>query len=133
MLAGGGAGGGAIGVVDAEGAGLAGAGSDGVYWRAFDTTADAFTAPVLISDETAVTLDGPSGLSASSDAGGGLYAAWSDGRGVVLDYSNTGGSSWQPPLATGIQGAGPVVAGAGAGHALIAYTYESQEYLDAAP
>ena len=129
VLAGGGPGGGAIGVVDAEGAGLEGAGSDGVYWRAFDGTTHTFTAPVQISDETAVTLNGPSGLSASSDAGGGLYAAWSDSRGVVLDYSNAGGSSWQPPQATGIQGSGPVVAGASAGHAQIAYTYESQEYL----
>jgi hypothetical protein len=49
---------------------------------------------------------------------------------VVLDYSNTGGSSWQPPLATGIQGSGAVVAGAGGGSALLAYSYESQEYLD---
>jgi len=130
VLAGGGPSGGAIGVVDAEGAGLEGAGSDGVYWRAFDTTSDTFTGPVLISDETAVTLDGPSGLSASSDAGGGLYAAWSDNRGVVLDYSNTGGSSWQPPQATGIQGSGPVVAGASGGSAQVAYTYKSQEYLD---
>ena len=61
VLAGGGPSGGAIGVVDAEGAGLEGAGSDGVYWRAFDATTHTFTAPVLISDETAVTLDGPSG------------------------------------------------------------------------
>ena len=130
VLAGGGPSGGAIGVVDAEGAGLEGPGSDGVYWRAFDVTTDTFTGPVLISDETAVTLDGPSGLSASSDSGGGLYAAWSDNRGVVLDYSNTGGSSWQPPQATGIQGSGAVVAGASGGSAQVAYTYESQEYLD---
>ncbi|MGC2373802.1 MAG: hypothetical protein WA484_08005 [Solirubrobacteraceae bacterium] len=132
VLAGGGPGGGAIGVIDAEGPGLEGAGSDGVYWRAFDGTTHTFTAPVPISDETAVTLNGPSGLSASSDAAGGLYAAWSDSRGVVLDYSNTAGSSWQPPRATGIQGGGPVVAGASAGHAQVAYTYESQEYLDPA-
>ncbi len=130
VLAGGGPGGGAIGVIDAEGAGLEGAGSDGVYWRAFDGVTHNFSAPVQISDETAVTLTGPAGLSASSDSGGGLYAAWSDNRGVMLDYSDTGGSSWQPPLATGIQGSGPVVAGAGAGHAQVAYTYESQEYLD---
>ncbi len=130
VLAGGGPSGGAIGVVDEEGAGLEGAGSDGVYWRPFDETTGTFAAPVQISDETAVTLSGPSGLSASSDAGGGLYAAWSDGRGVVVDYSNTGGSSWQPPQATGIQGGGPVVAGASGGSALLAYTYESQEYLD---
>lgn len=130
VLAGGGPGGGAIGVIDAEGPGLEGAGPDGVYWRAFDGTTHTFTAPVLVSDETAVTLTGPSGLSACTDAGGGLYAAWSDSRGVVLDYSNTGGSSWQPPLATGIQGSGAVVAGAGGGSALLAYSYESQEYLD---
>ncbi len=130
VLAGGGPSGGAIGVVEAEGAGLEGAGSDGVYWRAFDTTTDAFSGPVLISDETAVTLNGPSGLSASSDVGGGLYAAWSDGRGVVLAYSNTAGSSWQPPQSTGIQGSAPVVAGASGGSAQVAYTYESQEYLD---
>ncbi|HXR28470.1 MAG TPA: hypothetical protein VN772_02745, partial [Solirubrobacteraceae bacterium] len=130
VLAGGGPSGGAIGVIDAEGAGLEGPGSDGVFWRAFDGTTHTFTAPVPISDETAVTLNGPSGLSASSDAGGGLYAAWSDNRGVMLDYSNTGGSSWQPPLATGIQGSGAVIAGASGGSAQVAYTYESQEYLD---
>jgi hypothetical protein len=130
VLAGGGPGGGAIGVLDAEGPGLEGAGSDGVYWRTFDAATDTFTGPVLISDETAVTLNGPSGLSASSDAGGGLYAAWSDDRGVVLEYSNTGGSSWQPPQATGIQGSGPVVAGADGGSAQVAYTYEAHEYLD---
>jgi hypothetical protein len=49
---------------------------------------------------------------------------------VVVSYSATGGASWSAPLATGIQGAGPVVAGAGGGSALLAYTYGSQEYLD---
>jgi hypothetical protein len=51
----------------------------------------------------------------------------------VLDYSNSAGTGWQAPIATGIQGSGPVVAGASAGHAQVAYTYESQEYLDTTP
>jgi hypothetical protein len=123
-------GGSAIGLLDTEGAGLAGEGSDGVYWRPFDTTSDTFSAPVPISDETAVTLDGPTGLSASSDAGGGVYAAWYDNRGIVVDYSNSNGTSWQAPVLTGIESANGVLAGVGGGGAEVAYEYAHQEYLD---
>jgi hypothetical protein len=124
-------GGSAIGVVQAEGAGLSGAGADGVYWRAFDIATDSFGAPVPISDETAQTVNGPVGLAAATDASAGLYASWLDARGVVVAYSPTAGASWPSVVATGIASGDDVVAGLGAGHAEVAYTYGAHEYLDA--
>ena len=122
-----------IGVVEAEGQGLSGPGSDGVYFRAFDAPGGTFGAPVELSDETSQTLDGAQGLSAAGDAGGGLWASWADARGVVIDYSASAGSSWQAPRATGIQSTDPVIADAGSGAAEVAYSYQSNEYLDPSP
>ena len=72
VLAGGGPTGGTIGLLEGEGPGLTGSGSDGVYFRRFDTATDRFDAPVLVSDETNQSLDGPSDVSLSPDADGGL-------------------------------------------------------------
>ncbi len=125
---------GGIGLLQDEGLGLGGiSGSVGVYYRPFNTTSKTFEAPVEISNETLVSYIGAEALSSSQDAAGGIYAAWADTRGVMLDYSSTHGTSWQAPLETGIKGTDAVVAGTGAGSAAIAYTYgtsETQEYLD---
>jgi hypothetical protein len=136
VLAGGGPAGGSIGMLDNEGAGLTGSGSDGVYYRAFSTTADSFGPPVLVSDETSNTLDGADDLSLSQDSAGGVYATWLDGRGWTLDYSTTPGSGWPAARATGlVQGAGSdaVVDGVGGGDAWLAYNYDpgsgTQEYV----
>jgi hypothetical protein len=136
VLAGGGPAGGAIGMLDDEGAGLTGSGSDGIYYRQFDTTTSSFGPPVPVSDETSQTLDGADDLSLSQDSAGGVYAAWFDGRGWTLDYSTTPGSSWPTARATGlVQGASSdaVVDGIGDGAAWLAYNYDAgsgtQEYV----
>jgi len=131
VLAGGGASGGAIGLLEAEGPGLGGSGSDGLYFRGFDPSTGAFGAPVLVSDETNETLDGPADVSLGSDATGGMYASWFDGRGFVLSYSPNGSANWTAPVAVSLAaGAGsPVVAGVGAGSGEVAYTDGLQEYV----
>jgi hypothetical protein len=131
VLAGGGPNGGSIGVLENEGPGLSASGSDGVYYRAFVPASASFAAPVLVSDETALTLSGATGLAASQDPGGGAYAIWLDRRGYVLVYSSDGGASWPVPGVIGLSpGAGDaVIAGAGQSNAQIAYTAGSQEYL----
>jgi hypothetical protein len=134
VLAGGGPGHAAIGAVDSEGPGLNGGGEDGLYFRPFSTSSDTFGGPSLISPEGSYTLDGADELSASEDSAGGLDAAWFDGRGVMLAHSSDGGSSWQTPSITGIEGGDIVVVGTSPGEASIAYTAnpsgdESQEYL----
>ena len=123
VLVGGGPAGGQIGVVESEGAGLAGAGSDGVYYRRFDASTERFLAPVLVSDETGPATGGAGQLSASQDSTGGVYAAWLDHRGTVLDYSSSAGTDWGAPLATGLGiVSDPVIAGVGAGDAVLAYS-----------
>ena len=135
VLTGGGPGHAGIGAVQSEGAGLNDAGADGISYLPFNLTSDTFGAPVSISEETPFTLDGADDLSASEDSAGGLYASWTDGRGVMLAHSSDGGASWQPAAITGIEGsADQVVLGTSPGLASIAYTAnpsgdETQEYL----
>jgi hypothetical protein len=134
VLTGGGPGHAAIGAVDSEGPGLNGGGEDGLYFRPFSTSSDTFGGPSLISPEGPYTLDGAVELSASEDSAGGLDAAWSDGRGVMLAHSSDGGATWQTPSITGIEGGDIVVVGTSPGEASIAYTAnpsgdETQEYL----
>ena len=124
-----------IGLLEDEGAGLGGSGEDGLYYRRFATATKTFEAPVELSNETHTSYGGADDVSAAQDAAGGVYAGWADQRGVIVDYSNTGGTSWGAPVATGIRGADAVVAGAGGGTAEVAYTYtpsggSSQVYLD---
>ena len=89
----------------------------------------------MISEETPFTSDGADDLSASEDSAGGLDAAWTDGRGVMLAHSSDGGTSWQPASITGIEASDDqVVLGTSPGLASIAYTAnpsgdETQEYL----
>ncbi len=133
-LTGGGPGHAAIGAVDSEGPGLNGGGEDGLYFRPFSTSSDTFGGPSLISPEGPYTLDGADELSASEDSAGGLDAAWSDGRGVMLAHSSDGGATWQTPSITGIEGGDIVVVGTSPGLASIAYTANpsgnaTQEYL----
>jgi hypothetical protein len=52
---------------------------------------DPYTPKERISPEGLYTLDGADALSASEDSAGGLYAAWVDGRGVMLAHSSDGG------------------------------------------
>ncbi len=135
VLAGGGAGHAAIGAVQSEGSGLNGVGADGISYVPFDIASDTFGAPVPISEEAPFTLLGADELSASEDSAGGLYACWTDGRGVMLAHSTDGGASWGAPSITNIEGAGDVVvAGTSPGEASIAYTAnpsgsDPQEYL----
>ena len=135
VLAGGGPGGGSIGLLEDEGAGLSGSGSEGVYFRAFDATSDTFGAPLLLSDETTHTVNGATALAIASDKSGGMYAIWLDHRGHVLDYSANGGAAWAAPAAIGLNSdaSGAVVAGTGKGNSEIAYTENpgsgSREYL----
>ncbi len=124
-----------IGVVQSEGGGLNGVGEDGIYFHAFDSSTETFGGAVPISQETPFTLLGATGLSASEDSGGGLYASWVDSRGVELDYSATPTSSWPVPVTALTEGGDPVVAGVGSGNAEVAYNGNfgagSQEYLQA--
>lgn len=135
VLTGGGQGHAGIGAVQSEGAGLNGAGADGISYLPFNLSSDTFGAPVSISEETPFTLLGAEALSASEDSAGGLYACWVDDRGVMLASSSDDGASWQPAEITGIEaGANPVVLGTSPGLASIAYTSspgggETQEYL----
>jgi hypothetical protein len=94
VLAGGGATGGAIGLLEDEGPGLSGGGSDGVYYRQFDAATEMFGAPALVSDETRTTQSGADELDLSQDSSGGVYATWLDSRGYELAYRPSGGVSW---------------------------------------
>jgi hypothetical protein len=123
-----------IGVFEDEGPGLEGSGPDSVDYRPFDPSTKSFGAPVEVSDETNLTLSGADDLSLSQDAGGGIYAMWSDSRNLELSYSDTAGASWQTPVtALGGEASDPIVAGVGSGNAEVAYTAStddgSQEYL----
>jgi hypothetical protein len=135
VLTGGGPGHAAIGAVQSEGSGLNGVGADGVSYVPFNIATDTFGVPVQISEEAPFTLLGVDELSASEDSAGGLYACWTDGRGVMLAHSTDGGASWGAPSITNIEGAGNVVvAGTSPGEASIAYAANPsgsnpQEYL----
>ncbi|HMD52613.1 MAG TPA: hypothetical protein VKG62_07850, partial [Solirubrobacteraceae bacterium] len=136
VLAGGGPSGGSIGLLYEAGPGLSGAGADGIYYRSYSTAAMAFGGPVLVSEETSLTLLGAEQLSLSKDGGEGVYAAWNDSRGLVLAYSSNGGATWQPPVQTGLNSypgfnaGSSVIAGIGGGQAAIAYAAGGQDYLD---
>jgi hypothetical protein len=118
-----------IGLLEDEGGGLEGDGSDGIDYRAFDPTTLGFESPVQVSDETTHTLDGAGDLSVSQDAEGGIYAMWGDLRGFELSYSNDGGREWQTPVLTIPEAASdPIVVGVGAGNFDVAYELNGQEY-----
>ncbi|MGP0049527.1 MAG: hypothetical protein ACLPZR_11875 [Solirubrobacteraceae bacterium] len=120
-----------IGLLEAEGPGLSGSGSDGLYFRAFQPASSSFGPPVLVSDETDQTLSGPADVSLGSDPTGGMYASWGDARGFVLSYSSDGGATWTAPVAVSLNAGAsdPVVAGTAARSGELAYTDGSQEYL----
>ncbi len=132
VLAGGGPSGGPIGLLENEGPGLVGSGSEGVYFRAFEPTSGGFSAPVLVSDETSTSLDGADDLSLGADGEGGMYAAWLDHRGWVLDYSENAGQTWGSVATLGLDfdtAGDVVVAGLGSGNAELADDNNGQEYL----
>lgn len=120
-----------IGVLEQEGNGIDGAGSDyALDFRPFDVNATAtggsFGAPVQLQDVTKVSLGGAGNLDLADDSGTGVYASWEDGQGLVLDYSPNGGASWNgpvtvPELSNGASQGDPVIAGVGAGGVEIAY------------
>jgi hypothetical protein len=126
-----------IGLLEDEGPGLYTSGSDGIYYRAFNATTKNFPTPVLVSDETLTTLDGADDLSVSQDGTGGIYAAWTDGRGVTLAYSSNGGATWTTPFGTGLDqtsaASDPVVAGIGGASAVIAFDAGTTEELQVVP
>jgi hypothetical protein len=122
LASGGGAG---IGVLEEQGSGVSGAGSDYTLdYRPFDATATggSFGPPVELSDVTEQVLDGVDALDVSEDSGTGVYAMWEDGQGTVIDYSANGGANWggqvvaPPPY-----GGHDVIAGVGGGNAVIAW------------
>jgi hypothetical protein len=123
-----------IGVLEDEGPGLSGAGSDGIYYRPFSITTKTFSgSPALVSDETSQTLDGADGLSVSQDSTGGIYASWTDGRGLTLAYSPNGGTSWTSPFGSELETSDPIVAGVGGGTAEVAYDSGGTEELQVVP
>jgi hypothetical protein len=115
-----------IGVLQEEGSGISGAGSDWqMAYRPFNATATGgtFGSPVELADVTSEVLDGVSALDLSEDSGTGVYALWESGR-SVLDYSENGGASWSGPVVTPVPyTADGVIAGVGGGNAEIAYVY----------
>jgi len=117
-----------IGVLETEGSGVSGAGSDFTLdYRPFDATATGgtFGAPVELQDVTNVSLGGAIELDLSDDSGTGVYATWIDHQGLVLDYSSNGGAGWGGPVVVPAPAAGtqndPVIVGTGGGNAEIAY------------
>jgi hypothetical protein len=118
-----------IGVLEQEGSGVSGAGSDWTLdYRPFDATSTggSFGSAVLVQDDTSHVLDGADSLDVSDDAGTGVYASWLDEQGLVLDYSPNGGADWDPAvvlpaLSTGASQRDPVIIGVGGGLAEIAY------------
>jgi hypothetical protein len=117
-----------IGLLEEEGPCISGAGSGiGLYYHPFEATATggSFGPGVELADVTNETLCGVSTLDLAEDSGTGVYAEWTDGQGLVLDYSTNGGAGWEPPAvvpepASGGQG-NPVIVGVGDGNAEIAY------------
>jgi len=114
-----------IGVVEQEGSGVAGGGSDyKVVFRPFKATSSGggFGSPVTLSDVTKHTLGGVAGLDATDDSGTGVYALWADHQGEVLDYSSDGGAVWGPPVVTAAPyGDDENMAATGASNVEIAY------------
>jgi hypothetical protein len=115
-----------IGVLDEEGSGVSGAGSDfQLDYHPFVATATggSFGAPVELADVTGEVLDGVDALDLSEDSGTGVYALWEDGK-TVIDFSANGGASWGGPVATPTPyTAHGVISGVGGGNAEIAYDY----------
>ena len=114
-----------VGVLEQEGPGISGAGSDiTLDYRPFLATATggSFGAPVELADLTNEVLVDVNTLDLSEDSGTGLYATWTDNRGLVLDYSANGGATWQGSTVVTTGSANDqVIVGTGAGNAEIAY------------
>ncbi|MGA2164449.1 MAG: hypothetical protein ABSH36_08260 [Solirubrobacteraceae bacterium] len=122
VLAQGGQGG--IGVLEEEGSGFSGAGSDyQLDYRPFVATATggSFGTPVELADVTGEVLNGVDALDLSEDSGTGVYALWESGR-AVIDYSSNGGATWGGSAVTPVPyTAHGVIAGTSGGNAEIAY------------
>jgi hypothetical protein len=119
-----------IGLLEQVGPCISGAGSGiGVYYRPFDATATSgsFGPGVKLADVTNESLCGVDTLQLAEDTGTGVYAEWTDGQGLVFDYSGNGGAGWEPPVVVPEPSGGhgnPVIAGVGGGNAEIAYLGE---------
>jgi hypothetical protein len=117
-------GGSGIGVLEQQGSGVSGAGSDfALDYRPFDVTATggSFGPPVELADVTQEVLDGVDALDLSEDSRTGVYALWEDGR-AMIDYSANGGANWGGPVVSPVPyTAHGVIAGVGGGDALIAW------------
>ncbi len=115
-----------IGVLEEEGDGIDGAGSEyTIDYRLFDATSTGgeFGAPVQLANVTGEVLDGVDSLDMSDDSGTGVYTLWENGK-TVLDYSGNGGATWDAPAVTPVPyTAGGVIVGTGGGNAEIAYAY----------
>ncbi|HEV3322505.1 MAG TPA: hypothetical protein VG147_10005 [Solirubrobacteraceae bacterium] len=117
-----------IGLLEEEGPCISGVGSGiGLYYHPFVATATggSFGPGVKLADVTNETLCGVGTLDLAEDSGTGVYAEWTDGQGLVLDYSGNGGAGWEPSAVVPEPAAGgqdnPVIAGVGGGNAEIAY------------
>ncbi len=113
-----------IGVLEEEGNGIDGAGSDfQVVYHPFVATATggSFGAGIELADVTGEVLDGVDSIDLSEDSGTGVYALWESGK-AVIDYSSNGGSTWDGPVVSPVPyTANGVIAGVGDGTAAIAY------------
>jgi len=114
-----------IGVVEEQGSGVSGGGSQFTLdYRPFyaTSTGGSFGAPVQLADVTSQVLDGVNTLGASEDSGTGVYSLWQDEQGTVLDYSGNAGATWEGPVVVpSPSDSGNVIAGVGNGNAEIAY------------
>jgi hypothetical protein len=127
-----------IGVLEEEGNGIDGAGSDfQVVYHPFIATATggSFGPGIELSDVTGEVLDGVDSIDLSEDSGTGVYALWESGR-AIIDYSSNGGATWDGPVASPFPyTADGVIAGVGNGTAELAYENNpgtgNQVYLQA--
>ncbi|HSZ04870.1 MAG TPA: hypothetical protein VK778_06675 [Solirubrobacteraceae bacterium] len=116
-----------IGLVEEEGNGIDGAGSEYTLdYHPFDATATggSFGPGVELANVTQEVLDGVDSLDLSEDSSTGVYALWESGK-AVLDYSGNGGAKWDGAVVTPIPyTADGVIAGVGSGNAEIAYAFD---------
>lgn len=116
-----------IGELEQDGNGNDGAGSTyTINYRAFVATATggSFGPSLQLADVTSQVLAGVNSTDLAEDSGTGVYAAWTDEQGLVLDYSADGGASWGGPVVVPGPPAGfgdPVIDGVGGGTAQIAF------------
>jgi hypothetical protein len=117
-----------IGLLEEEGNAISGAGSTWtIDYHPFVATATggSFGPGVELADVTQHVLNGVSETDLSEDSTTGVYAAWTDLQGLVVDYSSNSGLSWGPPVIVPEPASGeisdPLIAGIGGGTFVLTY------------